>query len=237
MGLSGAGGAILLIPLLSYGLLVPLEEAMSLALIAVILSAGLGFLLSLKQRKFDFRQSLFILFGGVLSAPLGTYGCALCTARWQQLAFAVVLLLSSLMMWFHEDLFRALPRPLQTPARIKYFPYFIAGLLTGFLTGFFGVGGGFILIPLLVLALNIPVHTAIPSSLLLITVFGSISLGTRFCFGCTFQIPLAGSLIAGGAFGMFLGRRLAHRISEKVLKRSFAVLSFLTAGFLFHEHL
>jgi len=68
------GGAILLIPLLSYGLFIPLEEAVSLSLIAVILSAGLGFFLSLKQKRFDLKESLFILFGGVLSAPLGTYG-------------------------------------------------------------------------------------------------------------------------------------------------------------------
>jgi len=139
------------------------------------------------------------------------------------------------MMWFHKDLFRTLSRPLPTPPQIKYVPYFIVGLFTGFLTGFFGVGGGFILIPLLVLVLNISAHKATPPALLLITVFGSISLGTRFCFGRSFHIPLALSLITGGALGMFLGRYFSPKISEHAIKRFFAVLSFLTATFLFYE--
>jgi uncharacterized protein len=105
-----------------------------------------------------------------------------------------------------------------------------AGLLVGFLTGLFGVGGGFVIVPALVLALAFPMPAAVGTSLLIIAINSAASLAARSGhaqFDWAVIVPFTLAAVAG-TFG---GQRLARRVSGPTLTRAFAVLLLLVAAY------
>ncbi len=105
-----------------------------------------------------------------------------------------------------------------------------AGLVVGFLTGFLGVGGGFVIVPALVLALAFPMNAAVGTSLLIIAINSAASLAARsghLLLDWAVIVPFTLAAVAG-TFG---GQRLARRVSGATLTRAFAVLLLLVAAF------
>ena len=104
-----------------------------------------------------------------------------------------------------------------------------AGLVLGFLTGFFGVGGGFLAVPVLVLALALPMPTAVGTSLLVIALNSAVSLAARAGAGghIPWQViaPFTGAAIGGS----LLGKRVAVRLPTTALTRAFAALLVVVA--------
>ena len=105
-----------------------------------------------------------------------------------------------------------------------------AGLLVGFLTGFFGVGGGFVIVPALMLVLGFPMPAAVGTSLLVVAVNSAASLAAR-ADHATFDWPVIVPFTIAAVAGTFGGQRVAERVSGTVLTRSFAVLLLLVAAF------
>ena len=92
------------------------------------------------------------------------------------------------------------------------------------MTGFFGVGGGFVIVPALALVLGFPMRMAVSTSLLIISL---VAVGGLVGHLQTGQIdwPLAGLLLLGSTMGMTGGSWVAHRVSPATLTRSFAVVA------------
>ncbi len=109
----------------------------------------------------------------------------------------------------------------------------ILGLLTGLASGFFGIGGGFLVVPGLMAGSGMPMLNAVAASLLSV---GSFGLTTAANYALTGQVHwiAAGWFIAGGVFGGFLGLRMAHRAAQRkgLLNRIFAGLIFAVAGYI-----
>ncbi len=124
-----------------------------------------------------------------------------------------------------SDLRAAAPDRLTTAAKVV-----AAGLLVGFLTGFFGVGGGFVIVPVLVLGLRFPMPLAVGSSLLVIAVNSAASLIAR-ADHATFDWAVIVPFTVAAVAGTFAGQRLAEQVSGVTLTRSFAVLLLLVSGF------
>ncbi|HET8615816.1 MAG TPA: sulfite exporter TauE/SafE family protein, partial [Actinomycetales bacterium] len=99
----------------------------------------------------------------------------------------------------------------------------LAATVVGLLTGFFGVGGGFALVPALVLALSYPMRVAVGTSLLVIGINSATAVATRVADA---QVDWAtvGLFTAAAVLGSLVGGRLAARVRPQVLTRAFAVL-------------
>ncbi len=100
----------------------------------------------------------------------------------------------------------------------------LAGTGVGLLTGFFGVGGGFAVVPALVLALGFSMPTAVGTSLVVIAVNSAAALLSRVAGGVDIDVPVVVAFTAAAIGASMLGARLAHRTSPRALTRSFALL-------------
>ena len=117
------------------------------------------------------------------------------------------------------------------PARGTVAKVVAAGALVGFLTGFFGVGGGFVIVPALVLVLGLPMPAAVGTSLFIIAVNSAVALASRggqAHFDWSVIIPFT----LGAVAGTVAGQHIAGRVSGQTLTRAFAILLLLVAGFI-----
>lgn len=99
-----------------------------------------------------------------------------------------------------------------------------AGLVVGFLTGFLGVGGGFVIVPALVLALRMPMPAAVGTSLLVIALNSAVALAARAGAGSGFVWSVIVPFTVAAVLGSLLGGRAARRISPSTLTRAFGGL-------------
>jgi hypothetical protein len=106
----------------------------------------------------------------------------------------------------------------------------LAGLLIGALTGFFGVGGGFVIVSVLVVALRFPIATAVGTSLVVIALNSGVSLAARWG-SASITWEVIAPFTAAAVVGSFAGQRVADRLPATALTRAFAVLLVLVAGY------
>src|SRR5262249_3630313 len=99
----------------------------------------------------------------------------------------------------------------------------LVGISVGFLTGFFGVGGGFLIVPALVLVLGLPMHLAVGTSLVAISLNALWGLIGNLQFG-TLDLTLTALFAIGGVIGVLTGGKLAGRLPDQTLRAAFAVL-------------
>lgn len=107
-----------------------------------------------------------------------------------------------------------------------------AGLAVGLLAGFFGIGGGFLIVPALMFAAGLPIHLAIGTSLLVVAALGATTAASYALAGLV-DWPLFGMLIVGGAAGSLVGARANKWLSGKkrVLEAGFAVMVIAVGGY------
>ena len=112
----------------------------------------------------------------------------------------------------------------------------LVGLGVGFLTGFFGVGGGFLIVPALVVILGLPMHLAVGTSLLAIALNALWGLIGNLRFG-TLDWTLTLLFAAGGVLGVLAGGKLAGRLPDRTLRVAFALLIVGVAVYTFARSL
>lgn len=228
LGLLGSGGAILTVPILVY--LVGHTEksaiAESLAIVGGIAVAGV--VRAAVQRRIDWTSALFLGLPGIVGTAAGAH-----VARWVPGAVQL-LLLAGMMLAAAAFMFRK-ARPLDevdAPARGAAV-IAVQGVLLGFATGLVGVGGGFLIVPVLVLLRRIPMQTAIGTSLTIIMVNSTTGL-LKYAGDAGIEIDwgIVAIFVALGAAGSLLGNVLAGRIHQGALRRVFAVFLVLMAVYI-----
>jgi uncharacterized membrane protein YfcA len=108
----------------------------------------------------------------------------------------------------------------------------VAGAAIGFITGFFGVGGGFLVVPTLAIALAFTMRTAVGTSLVIITATSLIALSAHLLAGRGLDAGLTAAMTTACMAGAVAGAALAGRIRQRTLGRGFAVLVVGVAGYL-----
>jgi uncharacterized membrane protein YfcA len=227
LGMVGGGGSILTVPILVYAL----GESVHLATGTALAIVGANSLIGAweHRRAGRVRLPVALAFGGagILGAFGGSWLNHLAPARLVLLGFAVLMLAAATAMA------RVRLRDRATGAAHVYLSprVVLAGFAVGVLTGFFGVGGGFLIVPTLVLVLGLPMREAVGTSLVVIAINSAAALAGHLRFG---GIDLSVTLlfIAGGATGAILGSRLAGRIDEGRLRHGFAALIVLVAAYI-----
>ena len=145
------------------------------------------------------------------------------------LLFGTLMLFVAARMALRRDLAEATTET--TAQRGFHWTVLAAGLVVGVMTGFFGVGGGFLIVPALVLVLGFPMRLAVGTSLLIIAINSGAGALAHLSTG-GFDLPLALLFIIGGVAGATFGGRLAGRIDEAELTRGFAALVALVGLYL-----
>ena len=227
LGLLGSGGSILTVPVLVYLVGEPEKLAIAESLGIVTLISLVGAIPFALKRQIDWRSVLYFGVPGMAGAYLGAYLSAFISGSVQLLFFAGVMLLASFMM-FRKDR-PVSPVTASTPHAA--WKIMIEGLVVGVVTGIVGVGGGFLIVPALVILGGLPMHLAIGTSLAIIALksasgfYKYIDVLAEAGFSMNWSLILLFTVI--GIAGTFAGKLIGSRISQDVLKRSFAV--FLVA--------
>ncbi len=240
LALTGAGGAIIAIPLLVFGLSLSMAQAAPIALLAVALSAAIAAYLAFSSLKIvRYRAAGLIAVMGMLVAPIGIWVAQFLPDLLLTLLFSVVLAYAGWRM-FQSSSQHELPEKSVLPesAHCQFDTVkgrliwnepcakalVLAGLSTGFLSGLLGVGGGFVIIPVLKRATTLPMQSLVATSLAAIALISTAGfLSAAFIGAMQWVIAIPFSL--GAVSGMLAGRFYAGRFNETLLQRGFAVIA------------
>jgi len=233
LGLTGGGGAVLAVPLLVYGLGLPVHEAVTVSLLTVAIAAGAGAIQRASEGLVAYRAGGVFAVTGMAAAPLGGWLGARTPETVLLTGFAFLLVVMAAHMLFRSRVVTVesvLDGP-RTPLR-KWGIVLLAGTVTGLLSGFFGVGGGFLIVPALLYAAGLPMHRAAATSLFVITLISGAAFGAAVLRGQFGGSTVALPFLAGALGGLLAGSRGARRLSPRALQRVFAVGLLLVAGFI-----
>lgn len=244
LALTGAGGGILAVPLLVFGLGLSMVEAAPVALLAVGLAAGVGAVLGLRQGLVRYRAALFVALIGMCATPFGLLLAHRLPNAPLALGFSVVLVYACARMLrkarrelrgeppcADRALQPCVLNPLQ--GRLRWTlpcarALAFTGLLSGLLSGLLGVGGGFVIVPALGRYTNLEMKSIVATSLAVIALvsLGSVlsaSLSGVMHWGV--GVPFAGGAVAG----LVVARQFAHRLAGPRLQQGFALVGIAAA--------
>lgn len=234
LGLLGGGGSILTVPVLVYGFGLEAKAAVATSLAVVGVTSLVGAWRHTRQGAVDFPVAAAFGLFGMLGASLGSRIAALPSIPGGVLlvAFAALMIVVAVLM------LRARPKRegVGKPARVRLGRVAVYGFLTGVLTGTLGVGGGFVIVPALLLTAGLTMHRAIGSSL--VVIFLNCAAGL---VGFSGRVPIDWKLAAGfavfGAAGSLLGAYWARRARADRLRRGFGVFVLVLGGFMLFDQL
>jgi len=228
LGLVGGGGSIVAVPVLVYVLGEDVKVATTTSLFVVGATALVGGLSHARVGHVRWRAALAFGAAAIVGALVGT---AFNRAADPDLIIALFALVLAAAAYFMA---RGRGLPLRTTPEsraglvLRVAP---AGLGVGVLTGFFGVGGGFVILPALVLLLALPMDAAVGTSLIVIALTSAAALLAHLASGPV-DWALASTLTASAVVGALAGSRLGERVSEDRLRQAFAALLAVLACFL-----
>jgi uncharacterized protein len=230
VGSVGGGGAILALPVFVYVLDEPVGPASTGSLIVVAIAAAVGAGSLAVRDQVCWRLAASFAGPAALGALLGTAAATAISAKLLVLLFVPVMLLASFGTWQRAcsgpgGADGDCPRP--AVARLL-----LAGFAVGLLTGFFGVGGGFMIVPVLTLWFGAGFRRAVATSLVIITFTGLVALAGHLVAGSEIDTGVTAALALPTAVGAFLGARVSARLPAAALGRGFAVVVCTVALFL-----
>jgi len=227
LGATGAGGSLLAVPLLVYVLGTTVRDATAMSLMIVGASALLG--VWEYGRAGDARVKAALVFSG--TGAIGAWGGAYAHQAVRQEVLLV--LFGMLMLGAAVKMLRWKPPAVAANdgescadrfPRTCWVKVSGIGLLVGIMTGFFGVGGGFIIVPVLVLVLGFPMRLAVGTSLLIIVLISIGGLAGHLQFG-QFDGRLAALVFLGSTAGILLGTKLGRSGSPEKMTRAFSLVT------------
>ncbi|MGB8365295.1 MAG: sulfite exporter TauE/SafE family protein [Rhizomicrobium sp.] len=214
LGLIGGGGSVLAVPLLVYvvGMKSP-HEAIGTSAVAVAANAFLNLLGHARKHTVKWSCAVVFALAGIAGAAIGAdFGKAVNGAKLLAMFGALMIVISVLMLRPRRGGDVADVR-LDRTSSLRLLPPLVGiGFTVGALSGFFGIGGGFLIVPGLVAATSMPLLNAIGSSLVCVTAFGATT-AVSYALSGFVNWPVALAFIAGGTVGGYLGTLLAHRLA------------------------
>ncbi|MGH8208305.1 MAG: sulfite exporter TauE/SafE family protein [Steroidobacteraceae bacterium] len=234
LGLVGGGGSILAVPLIVYAVGVKDPHlAIGTSALAVAVNAGLNLFAHARGGTVKWRIAGVFAPAGVVGAWLGSLGGKALDGQKLLALFAILMFLVGAWVLRSRSAAHAAVTPLDGRKLLRLL---MAGGLTGVVCGFFGIGGGFLIVPGLMQAACLPILQAVGSSLVAVTAFG-LTTALNYARSGWVDWPLAAVLIGGGALGGLAGAHLARHLAARkgVLNRVFAVLVFGVAAYMLYR--
>lgn len=245
LALTGAGGGILAVPLLVFGLGLSMVEAAPIGLLAVGLAAAVGAVLGLRQGRVRYRAALLIALVGIAFAPLGLWLAHRVPNAPLAVVFSLVLIYASARIWRKavlelrgqspcaaRQIMPCVLNPLQ--GRLRWTlpcarALAVTGAVSGLLSGLLGVGGGFVIIPALNRYTNLDMKSVVATSLAVIAL---VSLGSvvSASLGGVLHWQVGAPFACGAVVGLLAARPLAARLAGPRLQQLFALAGWGAAA-------
>ena len=241
LGLLGAGGAILALPILVYCLQIPVITATGYSLLLVGLTALIGSMRYYKKKQINI--SIVLGFGipslitvyftrfwllPLLPDPIFYFDSySISKSLFILLLFSLLTTLSGIAMIRGKTI----TRPITINKQIRWLILGLEGIVVGVFTGLIGAGGGFLIVPTLVLFAGLPMKVAIGSSLLIITLKSLAGFIGDIQVGISLDYMLLFLFLTCTTVGIFLGALLSQHVSDKILKKLFGWFT-LMMGFI-----
>ncbi len=233
LGLLGGGGSILTVPIFVYVLGYAAKPAIATSLAVVGATSLLAAINHARAKNIDAQAAVWFAPSAMLGTFIGTKLAMMLGGTTQLLIFAAVMLTSALLMLRDQNTSEKFSseqtslKPLWTLA--------VTGLGVGLLTGLVGVGGGFLIVPALVLLAGLPMKRAVGTSLALIALNSFIGF---FGYVQTVSLdwPLIAAFVMVATAGSLIGARLVQVISAAVLRRSFGIFLLCMSAFIFYQN-
>jgi uncharacterized protein len=221
LGILGGGGSILMLPVLVYVLHVESKQAITVSLLVIGSTSAVS--LFAHAKNVQWRTGLLFGIAGMVGSVLGSRASAAVSGRFLLLTFGAVMIAAALMM------LRKAPDapPKRGPPNMA--AALTLGALVGVVSGLVGAGGGFLIVPTLVLVAGVEMRAAVATSLLVIamqSLAGFVSHKESIPWG------LATVLLGCSIVGSLLGSSFSHRLPQAQLKRAFGVLVFVMGVFM-----
>ena len=243
LALTGAGGGILAVPLLIFGVGLNVAQAGPIGLLAVGMAAALGAGLGLKAGTVRYKAALLVAGTGGLLSPVGVWLANRLDNRWLSLLFAIILLLVA-----YRTFRQAQDQPTDDARHGGRLPpcvrdsgsgqfiwttrcaraLALSGTVAGLLSGMLGVGGGFVMVPALQRYTDLPTQSIVATSLAVIALVSIAGIASSALAG-TLNWVVAIPFAAGTLAGMMGGRLIASRLAGPQLQKGFAAVSALVA--------
>jgi len=245
MGLTGAGGGILAVPVLVAGLHWSMQQAAPVALIAVAAGAAVGAVDGFRHRLVRYKAALLMAVCGIPVTRLGQYWAQLLPQFLLMGGFALLMLAVSWRFYKqstqklanqeHDTLHLAMissetGKFIWTPVASMVLASI--GMLTGLMTGLLGVGGGFLIVPLMKRFTHLAVPGIVATSLFVITLVGTGGVLNSVLAGAQLPVPETASFVSAMVGGMLVGRRVSRKLEAWQVQRGFALLLFVVSAYI-----
>ncbi len=234
LGLVGGGGSILAMPLIIHVMGVSSTHvAIGTAAVAVTANAFANLALIGRRGLIKWRCVIVFASSGVVGAAVGAALGKLMNGAHLQFLFGLLMIVVGALMFRSRNASGDEQVRLDRTSAPYLLPRLLGlGFATGAMSGFFGIGGGFLIVPGLILATDMPMIMAVASSLVAITAFG-LTTSVSYALSGLVDWPLAGVFILGGVLGGVLGGRFARHLASKkdLLARVFAVVVAIVGAY------
>jgi len=255
LGLTGSGGSVFAVPLLVILGGLSMHHAVGLSLAAVAASAIFGTIRFRTRQPVLWAPAMLLIVSGIVTVPLGQWAGTLLPSSLLVIAFAALATIIALRMWskakqqpeaaaitrasdLSNSASEAVLCRLSPTGQFQLKPRCMGGLLMGgvligLLSGLLGVGGGFIIVPLLLILSQVTMQQAVSTSLVVISVVSTVGFISYLLFNQSadngLSYPVMAWLITGGVTGMFLGQILTTKIADARLQKAFAIALLIMA--------
>ncbi|MBW7881141.1 MAG: sulfite exporter TauE/SafE family protein [Caldilineaceae bacterium] len=230
LGLLGGGGSILTVPALVYVVGQTPQAAVTASLMIVGANSMVGAFMHRSQGTLNWKIAL--IFGGVGMAA------AYLAAGWSKVLPSDALMVLFALLMLAVGLFMILkPTPsAENPQGRGWLMTTISGVVVGLLTGFLGVGGGFLIVPALVMLVGLPIRQAVGTSLIVIAM-NSLAGFLGHLQGPPVDLQIVVTFVTAGLTGALVGARLAKLVHPEHLRKGFAFFVIGLAVFLLYDNM
>ena len=216
-GFLGIGGGVIIIPLLIYGAGLPLKLVTGVSMVQALFATLSGMIVHRKNRTMNPRLGTILGISAIAGGLIGSFGSALIDARLLLTIYLVLVVVSLLLMFLA-------PRK-ERSGELVINPTTIVptGFGVGVVAGMLGVGGGFILTPIMISVLKIPTKVAVGTSLIVIIMTTIAGAAGKIATG-QFDLQIAAFVIVGSIIGAQIGGRVNARVSPRTIRLTLTVL-------------
>jgi uncharacterized membrane protein YfcA len=223
LGLLGAGGSILTVPVLMLVLGFDEKAAIASSLLIVAIIAATGMLNAIRQGNLQLKTLAIFALTSIPTSTLGAHIGLWLPAGLQTALLTLVMLSAAIKMFYTPNTIKL--------TKIHPIPLLLVGFITGLMTGLVGVGGGFLIVPALIIFAGLSMQAAAANSLALIatnatSAFLSLHLNAKMP---DINWPTIATMAIVGACAALIGQHYSEKLNQQALKRFFAALLIIVA--------